>query len=483
MSESLKEKAINSMIWVTIDKFGGYFLLFISNLILARLLMPEDFGCIAMLHVFLAIADIIMHGGFGAALIQKKNPTHIDYTSVFYVNLVVSIGLYLTLFFTAPAIAQFYSMPLLSKILRVQAVVLIISSFSVVQLSILRKNLKFRAIAIRNVLSSFLGLLVCIPCAIWGFGVWSLVINIIVARVSGIVLLWKASDWRPTWEFSFASVKELFGFGGFMLLSSIISTIYNELQSLLVGKLYSATDLGYVNQAKKLEGIPSGALSSVVTQVSFPVFSKLQDNIMAMKNGMKKNIKSIQYINMPMMFLLMVIAEPLILLLYGERWAQSIPYFQILCMSRLFGVVVPLNMSVIGAKGNGGLYLITQLIKCAFSIAIIVLSIHHGIYALMFALAIIPLFDFIICSIVNRRLINYGLFEQLGDIIPVLMIALIIAGLTYFIKYVFPWNQYVIMVIQTILYVLLYVGVTKLLKFEAFGVYYDVLMKNMRIKK
>lgn len=483
MTASLKDRAINSMIWVTIDKTGGYFLLFVSNLVLARLLMPEDFGCIAMLHVFLAIADIIVHGGLGTALIQKKNPAHVDYASVFYINLAISVVLYGVLFVAAPAVARFYSMPLLCVVLRVQAIELVINSFSVVQLSILKRDLKFKALAVRNILSSVLGLTACIVCAFYGLGVWSLVINVIVSRLIGALLLWKASTWRPTFEFSWASVKELFGFGGFMMLSSILSSIYNELQSLLVGKFYSAADLGYVNQAKKLEGIPSGALSSVVTQVSFPVFSKLQDDMEALKYGLKKNIKSIQYINLPMMLLLMVIAEPLIELLYGERWMVCVPYFQILCVSRLLGVIVPLNMSIISAKGKGRLYLITQLIKCGFSIIVIVLSIHHGIYALMIALALIPFFEFMVCSMVNHRLIHYGFFHQIGDILPTFGVALLLAVLTYGLKFIVPWHLYIIMTLQVLLYVVLYVGITKLLKFEAFYVYYDVLVKKLKKNK
>ena len=482
MSASLKDRAINSMLWVTIDKTGGYFLIFVSNLVLARLLMPEDFGCIAMLHVFLALADIIVHGGFGTALIQKKTPTHIDYASVFYVNLTISIVLYGILFVTAPAIARFYSMPLLCLVLRVQAIELIINSFTVVQLSILKKNLKFKALAVRNLLSHFLGLAACIVCAVFGFGVWSLVINTIVSRLSGVLLLWKASNWRPTWEFSWSSVKELFGFGGFMMLSSIISSVYNELQSLLVGKIYSAADLGYVNQAKKLEGIPSGALSSVVTQVSFPVFSKLQDNVDALRYGLKKNIKSIQYINLPMMLLLIVIAEPLIELLYGERWMESIPYFQILCVSRLFGVIVPLNMNIISAKGKGKLYLITQLIKSGFSIGVIIISVRHGIYALMIALALIPAFEFMVCSIINHKLIRYGVFQQIKDMLPTFGVAIFLAALIYGIKYLIPCHLYLVMALQIFLYILLYLGITKLLKFEAFDVYYDVLKKRLKGK-
>ena len=482
MPATLKDRAIDSMIWVTIDKTGGYILLFISNLVLARLLMPEDFGCIAMLHVFIAIADIIVHGGFGTALIQKKNPTHIDYASVFFINFLISVFLYGLLFVLAPAISRFYAMPLLTKVLRVQAIVLVVNSFTVVQLSILKKNLKFKALAVRNLLSSFIGLITGILCAFYGMGVWSLVINTLVTQVFGVLLLWKASNWRPTFLFSFKSIKELFGFGGFMMLSSIIGSIYNELQSLLVGTFYTPADLGYVNQAKKLEGIPSGALSSVVTQVSFPVFSKLQDDKIVLKNGLKKNIKSIQYINLPMVLLMIVIARPLIGFLYGERWIESVPYFQILCVSRLLGVIVPLNMSIICAKGKGKLYFVTQLIKCGFSILVIVLSVRHGIYALMIALALIPFFEFIVCSFVNKKLLQYGPLQQLRDIFPTFIIALILAIFSFGLKFVICWHPYIVMVIQSIVFITMYILVTKMLKFEGFNVYYEVLINKLKRK-
>ena len=182
------------------------------------------------------------------------------------------------------------------------------------------------------------------------------------------------------------------------------------------------------------------------------------------------------------MLLLMIIAEPLIELLYGERWMACVPYFQILCISRLIGVIVPLNMSVISAKGKGLLYLFTQLIKCAFSITVIILSVRHGIYALMIALALIPYFDFLVCSIVNHNLIHYGLFKQLGDVLPTFGIALLIGAFTYCLKFIIPWHPYIVMLLQVFFYMVLYLGITRLMKFEAFTVYYDVLMTKF-IKK
>lgn len=483
MTTNLKDKAINSMIWVTIDKVGGYFLLFISNMVLARLLMPEDFGCIAMLHVFLAISGIIIHGGFGAALIQKKKPTQVDCNSAFYINIAASIALYFLLFAFAPSIARFYSMPLLCKLLRIFAIILVITSFTVVQLSILKKEFKFKELAVRNLISGFMGAVAGVICAVLGLGVWSLVINALVSSLIGVILLWRASSWRPTLEFSWQSAKELFGFGGFLMLSSIIASIYDELQSILVGKYYSSRELGFVNQARKLESIPSAALSSVVSQVSFPIFSTLKDNTTALKYGLKKNIKSIQYINLPMMLLLMVIAEPLIDLIYGVRWATCVPYFQILCVSRLLGVCVPLNMNIISAKGRGKLYFFIQLIKCSFSIGVIVLSIHHGIYALMFALALIPFFEFVVCSIVNQKLIHYGLFQQLRDILPTFGIAVLSAAIAFCLKYVIEWHPYIVMIVQSLACVVLYIVITKFLKFEAYDIYYDVFMNKILKKR
>ena len=479
MPNSLTNRAIDSMIWVTIDKGVGYTLVFLSNLVLARLLLPEDFGCIAMINVFIAISDILIHGGFGAALIQKKETSQVDYSSVFFINLLVSFILYVLLFLSAPAVASFYKLPLLNNVLRVQSLVLIINSFTIVQVSILQRNLRFKSLAMRNIISGIIGLICGVVCALNGMGVWSLVISTLASRFSGVFLLWRASEWRPSLEFSFHNVKGLFGFGGFMMASSIIGSIYDNLQSILIGKFYTASDLGYVNQAKKLESIPSGMLSSVVSQVSFPVFSSIQDNCESVKSGLKKNIKSIEYINMPMTLLLILIAEPLITLMYGERWCNSVPYFQILCFSRLIGVIVPLNMTVVSSQGHGKQYFLAQLVKFSFSIIVVLISLRHGIYALLMALATIPLFDFVVWSFLSNRILKYGTLQQLIDILPTLIVSMITAGFTYVLGVIFNCSQYIIMVIQIITYVCTYIALTKLFRFDAFYIYQRILKEKV----
>lgn len=319
MAGNLREKTVSGMLWSSVGKFGTLALTFVSNLVLARLLMPSDYGCIGMLQVFISISGIFVTAGFGSALIQKKHPTHIDYTSVFYWNLVAAIVFYFVLYFTGPAIARFYAMPELCSVLRVQSLSLIINAFSTVQSNQLQKQLRFKQLSIRNIIASFIGTIVAITMAFMDMGVWSLVANSLVSSFIGVLLLWKMSSWRPTFEFSWQSLRELFSFGGLMALSAFVETIYTNLQSLIIGKYYSANDLGYYTQAKKLEEVPTTALSQVVNDVSFPVFSSIQDDRSRLLLALRKNVKSITFLTFPLMVLLLIIAEPLLLLLYGGR--------------------------------------------------------------------------------------------------------------------------------------------------------------------
>ena len=476
---SLQDNTINSMLWCTVDKFGMLSLAFVSNLILARLLMPEVFGCIAILHVFLAVADIIVHGGFASAIIQRKDPTHLDYTSAFFCNLAISVTLYVILFLCAPLIAVFYNLPILCTVLRVQSLELIINSFSVVQLGILKRNLQFKALAFRDLIGSFVGLAAGVVCAICGLDVWSLVVNVLVSRFIGTILLWKASSWRPTFEFSVQSVKSLFGFGGVLMVTSILSTIYDNLQSLIIGKFFSATETGYVNQAKKLETVPAGALSSVVTQVSFPVFSKIQDDKNRLRIGLRKNVKSIQYVNLPMMVLLIIIAKPLLLLCYGERWLMCVPYFQILCVGQLISVVNPINSSVVMATGKAKSHLFAQIIKCVVAIILISISVKRGVVALLWALTIIPYIEFLVYSLINKKIIGYGVFAQLYDMLPAALVTAIVSITTFYIGKIIPWHPYLVMLVQCLFFIGVYIGITGVLNFDGFKVYYNVVNEKL----
>ena len=482
MGDNLKDKTVFGMMWGAVGKVGTLTINFLTNLVLARLLMPEDFGAIAMLAIFLAVSNIFIQGGLGAALIQKKNPDHIDYSTVFYWNLVVAVLFYLILYVTAPFIADYYALPLVKPLLRVQSLVLIIQSFSIVQYTQLQKQMNFKALAIRNMAAALAGTLIAIPLALRGFGPWSLVASAILASFVNVLLLWKMSTWRPTWEFSLESLKSLFSFGGLMLLSSLAETLYTNLQGLIIGKRFSASDLGYFSQAKKLEEIPVTGLSSIVNDVTFPAFASLQDDSERLLAGVRKSTKALTFLNFPMMILLMIVAQPLICLLYGSKWEFSAPYFQILCISGLIYAVNTLNTNVIKSLGKGKIYFVIQIVKRLIGIALILLGMRFGIFGLLWAVASVSYISFIINALVNKKLINYGVFRQLGDFGPVLLLALVVGALTYALGLILPCHIYLNMLIQIVIYLSLYILISKLLKMEELSTYLGIFAKVIHRK-
>lgn len=475
MSKKLKQEAIAGMIWSSIGKFGTLGLSFISNLILARLLMPRDFGYIGMLSIFLAISQVFISGGLGSALIQKKKTTQIDYDTVFYWNLVLSIILVVILFFAAPSIAKFYNMALLKDLLRILSLGLVIGAFSMIQSTQLQKNLRFKELSIRNIIATLLGVLASIVMALNGYGVWSLVVSSLLSTTVSVFLLWKMSTWRPTFQFSLSSLRELFSFGGLILLSSLVETIYTNIQGLIIGKSFSAQSLGYYTQARKLEEVPTNALSSIVNQVSFPIFSQLQDNLESLRVGVRKNIKAITFLNFPLMVMLIVIARPLILLLYTEKWEISIQYFQILCIGAMFYTINTVNTNVIKSLGKGKIYFWIQLIKRLIGIILIIFSIQYGIEALLWAVVATYYISFLINGYTSGKLIDYGIISQIRDIWLCLLLSVSVGVITYYLFLQVSLDYISSLLLQIIVYTILYLFLSLLMKNEGFFTYYEII--------
>lgn len=445
--------------------------------------MPSDFGYIGMLHIFIAISQVFINGGLGSALIQKKDVSHIDYSTVFYWNLLLSIIFFVFLYLTAPYIADFYNMHLLKDILRVQSIILLVNSFSLVQSIQLQKNMRFKALSVRNIIAALIGAVIAIILALNGYGVWSLVFSNLIAAITSVILLWRMSSWRPTLEFSFASLKGLFTFGGLILLSSLVETAYTNIQGLIIGKVFSAKDLGYYTQARKLEDVPTSALSSIVNQVSFPVFAQLQDNLHSLRAGVRKNLTSISYLNFPLMALFIVIARPLIILLYTDRWETSISYFQILCIGAMLYTINTVNTNVTRSMGKGALYFWVQFIKRIIGIISILISVRYGIIAMLWTIVVLNYLYFIINSIVTGKLIDYGFMAQLKDVSGVFILSAMVGVITYYGFNLLPIDNYLLaLIIQIIVYSLLYLSLSYVLKIEGFFTYKEVV-ENLLPKK
>ena len=477
---NLRAKTVSAMLWSSVGKFGTMGISFVSNMVLARLLMPEDFGLIGMLHIFIAVSEVFVLGGFGQALIQKKTPTHIDYTTVFYWNLFASILLYWILFLCGPAIARFYDMPPLCKVLRIQSLILIISAFSVVQSNQLMKQLRFRALSIRSLAAACAGTTVAIIMAFKGYGVWSLVASSLVSSVVSVFLLWGQSKWRPTFEFSWQSFKELFAFGGLMALSSLVDRLYSELQGLIIGKRYSATDLGYYSQAHKLEQVPTSAISQIVSQVSFPVFSALQDDKTKLLAGVRKNLTAVSYLNFAFSILLIVIGAPLIRLVYGPNWDPAIPYFQILCFASMMFTTNSLNNQVIKALGKSNIYLYANLAKRGIGIALVFVGAIFGIWGLLCAVALNSYIFYIISASINKRLLGYGIPQQLKDIGGNFIVAAVAGVATYLLGSFVHINQYLMLFIQIVFYSCIFLCLSKLFQLTGLNTFIEVLKSRKR---
>ena len=475
MNSSLKEQTIIGMIWQAIQGFGNRIILFIANLILAQLLAPDDFGCIGMLMILLSISNVFINGGFSLALLQKKVVTKADYSTVFYWNLIIALVAYFLLFYFSPAISVFYRIPLLSTVLRVQGLALIFNALSVVQITILQQQLNFKKIAIYDLISVSIACSAGIITALLGWGVWSLVLKMMLYYIMNSMILWLFSSWKPELIFSLKSFKELFGFGSFLFLSNLMRELYYCIPNLIIGRCYSARRLGFYTQARKLEEIPVVTLATIVSSVSYPVYSKLQDERERLIRGVRKNQKAITFINFPMMVLLIVIAKPLFLILFTEKWSESVPYFQLLCIGGMMITLVYLNKDLITSLGNSKKYFLIEIIYEVLGILLMFGgSFLYGIEGLLGGFALSYYFLFGISAVVSGQLTQYGLVTQLKDVGMNLILSLLIGIVVYFFSFLFS-TYYYLLIIQISTYLLLYLGVAHLLGLEGYQIFLKII--------
>ncbi len=481
--DSLRDKTINGMIWSFVERFGFLFLQFITNLILARLLTPEDFGLLGMMMVFVALSLTFIDGGFGSALIQKKEPTKSDYSTVFIINIILSVLLYFLLYIFADSIASFYEQPQLSELFKVLGIILLIDSLGIVQNNILIKEINFKKIARIKITAAFVSCLVAILFAYKGFGVWSLIIQYVLNSTVRSLLLWISTNWRPTIYFSKSSFKELFGFGSKILTARFISELYIHMQALVIGKVFTSADLGFYTQAKQLQQIPVQSLSTIVNNVTFPVYSGLQDDIEKLRKGVRKSLKTVVFINFPLMVLLTVIAKPLFVFLYTEKWLPSVPYFQILCLG--FGmllIVHSVNLSVIKSVGRSDWVLKLEIVKKIIGIILIVLGIkYYGIIGILIALSVNSYLEFFLNGHYTSKAINYSIKMQLKDIMPTFFLSIMVGIITYFISWIIEINVLILDVLfNTFIYIVIYLLVSKIFKFDSLDSIYLILKEKSK---
>ncbi len=467
--ENLKHKATKGVFWTSIQKFAGMGISFISGIILARLLTPDDFGCIGMLYIFIVIANSIVDGGFASALIQKKRPTQEDYSTIFFFNLGMSVIMYALLFLCAPLIARFYKMPLLSAVLRVQGVVLLFNAFSIIQSNILRKQFQFKKLAIVTLFTSVVSLSTTILMAYKGFGVWSLVAMHLLSSFVPMVVYWLSNKWRPLLVFSATSFKELFGFGFFMFMTNIINNICNNVQGLLIGRFYNSATMGYYSKARHTEELASTSISNIMGQVTYPLYAEYQHDLPKLIMAIKKITKTISYITFPLMLLLILLAKQIFILLYSDRWLGSVPYFQILCLAGIAVCLQGVNYQAVAAVGKSKAMFNWTIIKRIIGLAFIVLGmLLWGIKGILLGMVLQSWIVYIINAYLVHKYIGFNLFEQLLDILPILCLSVASMAVAYCMVFILrDSNMYLLAVIQFIVFMAVYLGGSVLFKMDS----------------
>ena len=413
---SLKQQSVVGIIWNLTEKFGLYLIKFIIGIILARLLTPEDFGLVGMIYVFFAVAEVFVKAGFGAAYVQKKDVSDKDANTIFYFNLTISILLYGLLYTGAPLIADFYRQPALIDITRVMGLVVVINAFNIIQVAQITRAVNFKRRAKVTMAATLMSGSVGITSAYLGMGVWALVIQSMLNRILITLGFWITSSWKPRWQFSIDSFREMFAFGSWMLFASIIRKIFDNIYILAIGKFFPAAQVGFYTKAKQFKQMASDNLAGAVGGVAFPVYSKMQHNKQRLRNGMRQFMQHSLIFLVPLIVSLIVVAEPFVILLIKEKWAPMIPYLQLLCVAGILTPVHLVNVQALVAQGKSRLSFKLSLLRNGLRIVNIIIMYPFGVINIILGEVILSFIALAINTWFMHGLVNYGLWKQLQDI-------------------------------------------------------------------
>lgn len=447
---TLKQKTLSGLFWSAADTLAGQGINLIVGIVLARLLLPREFGLIGMILVFLALSEAFINSGFSSALIRKKDCSDTDYSTVFFFNLVAGLLFFFLLFAGAPYISNFFNEPQLTAVVRVLGLVLIIDSLTLIQRTILTKKLDFKLQARISFIASAGSGLIAIFMAYKGFGVWSLVAQRLSRETIYSLFLFIWNRWKPLAVFSFSSFRELFGFGSKLLASSLIDNFYNNVYYLLIGKYFSAGQLGFYTKADEYNRLPSQNISGIIQRVSYPVLCDVQDDRARLVRVYRRFIRSVMFITFTFMMGMAAMAEPLIISVIGEKWRESVVYFQMLCFVGMFYPLHVLNLNIIQVKGRSDLFLKLEVIKKIMAVPAIVLGVIFGIKAMIIGMMVNTLLDFYLNNHWSRKMIGYSFMAQVKDIMPSFVLAVIVSGLIYGTGLLLPYGYGTTFAIQAI---------------------------------
>lgn len=426
-SESLKQKTFNGMKWGLLDNLANSGVTFLVGLILARMLSPIEFGILGIITIFINLSIVIIDGGFATALIRKPNADNNDYNTVFYANIIVSISLIILLYFTSGSIAAFFDQPLLEQVLPVMSLILLFNACSLIQKTILVKQLDFKSQALVSLVSSTTSGILGISAAFQGWGVWSLAIQQISRQFIMMIGLWIANHWIPAFRFSAHSFHELFGFGSKILLANIINSIYKDMFLAVIGKMYTARDLGYYNRAEQFNLIFSNNFGQIVQKVSLSALSQVQHNTIRFHASLRKMTRYVGIFTFAAVFGLSAIAKPLIITLVGQKWEYSVHLLQIMSLYAAIYPLQQLNLNILNIRKRSDIILRLEILKKTLFTFVIVVGFFFRLEWMLWAAVIYYYIEYILNSWYSKKLAGYGTWSQLKDLLPFYFISIIVS--------------------------------------------------------
>lgn len=477
-----RNKVLFNLFWRFAERCGAQFVAFVVSIVLARMLEPEVYGGVALITVFTTILQVFVDSGLGNALIQKKDADDLDFSTVFYANVVFCGILYILLFFCAPLIAGFYADASLAPLIRVLGITIIVSGVKNIQQAYVSKNMVFKKFFFSTLGGTIAAAFVGIAMAVSGYGVWALVVQQVINVTIDTVILWITVKWRPQKKFSIKRLKSLFSYGWKLLLSSLIDMGYNNIRQLIIGKMYSSSDLAYYNRGRQFPSFIVANINSAIDSVLFPVMSSAQDDRQSVKQMTRKSIKVSVYIMAPLMMGLAFTADSVVKLILTDKWLDCVPYLRIFCITFMFYPIHTANLNAIKAMGRSDLFLKLEIMKKCVGIALLLSTMWFGTMVMAYSLLISSVCSQIINSWPNRKLLNYGYIEQLKDILPGIFLSVGMGIIVWCISLI-GLSALPTFMIQVVLGMILYFTGSIIFRIDSFTYLKDILRSFFKSKK
>lgn len=474
MSKNSKSIVFTNLIWRLAERCGAQLVAFVVSIVLARILDPDAYGTIALITVFTTILQVFVDSGLGNALIQKKDADDLDFATVFFTNVLFCAVLYLAIFLFAPLISSFYGRSEMTPYIRVLGLTVLISGIKNVQQAYVSRHMLFKRFFFSTLGGTITAGAAGIVMALSGFGVWALVAQQVINLAIDTTILWITVKWRPHKMFSIERLKGLFSFGWKLLASSLLDTVYNDLRQLVIGKMYSSSDLAYYNQGKKFPSLIITNVNASIDSVLLPAMANVQDSMEHIRKMTRRAIKTSVYIMAPLMMGLVVTATPVIQLILTDKWLSCVPFLRIFCISYMFYPIHTANLNAIKAMGRSDLFLKLEIAKKVVGMVLLLSTMWFGVMAMAYSLLVSSLLSQIINSRPNRMLLKYGYIEQLKDILPAILLAVFMGVCVYPIQ-MLGLSNVITLIIQIVLGVVIYIGGSLVLKLDSFQYLWEIV--------